>query len=70
MEVVVDQSIISSSVRDGDNDNSITVHFTPIKAGTYKVSVLANGSHVARSPYSEVFAPGMFMYFSRLGWTF
>lgn len=54
-EVLYEVTMIQCHINNKEDANTVTIHFTPIKAGQYNISILANGSHAGKSPYKKVF---------------
>ncbi|XP_057317019.1 apoptosis-resistant E3 ubiquitin protein ligase 1-like isoform X2 [Hydractinia symbiolongicarpus] len=54
-EVLNEVTMIQCHINNKEDKNTVTIHFTPIKAGQYNISILANGSHAGKSPYKKVF---------------
>lgn len=58
-------TMIQCHINNKEDANTVTIHFTPIKAGQYNISILANGSHAGKSPYKKVFKAGIYQFFSK-----
>ena len=59
VEVMINNTMIDNNVVYEDEDNTVSVHFTPIKSGMYSASILANGTHVGNQiQYRYKFKPG------------